>query len=66
MNIDTTEIVMRKDLLSEELERHIPIPDAELPRVRKMSKKSRKGWMRNRPCICGSGRKFKVCCWGKL
>lgn len=23
----------------------------------------RKGWMRNKPCPCGSGSKFKRCCW---
>lgn len=25
----------------------------------------RKAWMRNQPCICGSGKKFKKCCWAK-
>lgn len=25
----------------------------------------RKNWMRNRPCGCGSKKKFKVCCWSK-
>lgn len=25
----------------------------------------RKGWMRNMPCMCGSGMKFKACCWEK-
>tara|TARA_R110002094_G_scaffold54390_8_gene65617 strand:- start:335 stop:565 length:231 start_codon:yes stop_codon:yes gene_type:complete len=23
----------------------------------------RKNHMRNKPCVCGSGRKFKRCCW---
>ena len=23
------------------------------------------GVFRNHPCVCGSGRKFKHCCWGK-
>ena len=27
--------------------------------------KKRKNWMRNKPCICGSGKKFKKCCWSK-
>ena len=27
--------------------------------------KTRKNWMRNQPCICGSGKKFKRCCWTK-
>lgn len=24
---------------------------------------NRKNWMRNKPCPCGSERKFKKCCW---
>ena len=24
---------------------------------------NKKNWMRNKPCPCGSGRKFKRCCW---
>lgn len=28
--------------------------------------KGRKNWMRNKPCTCGSGKKLKKCCWGKL
>ncbi len=23
------------------------------------------GKFRNKPCICGSQKKYKVCCWGK-
>ena len=30
-----------------------------------LSKKMRKNNMRNKPCICGSGVKFKRCCWSK-
>lgn len=25
----------------------------------------RKNYMRNQQCVCGSGKKFKRCCWGK-
>ena len=25
---------------------------------------NRKNWMRNKKCPCGSGVKFKKCCWG--
>ena len=24
----------------------------------------RKNYMRNQPCVCGSNKKFKKCCWG--
>ena len=27
---------------------------------------SRKNSMRNKPCGCGSGKKFKKCCWNKF
>lgn len=33
----------------------LPItPPSEVPKL--------KGWMRNKPCLCGSGKKFKKCC----
>lgn len=28
-----------------------------------LSPTKRKGAMRNAPCVCGSGKKFKKCCW---
>ena len=30
------------------------------------SPKKRKNWMRNQSCSCGSGKKFKKCCWAKV
>lgn len=34
---------------------------------RVVPKSLKKNWMRNMPCpICGSGRKFKKCCWGRV
>ena len=27
---------------------------------------ARKNSMRNKPCPCGSGKKFKKCCWNKF
>jgi len=32
-------------------------------RLIKGKKPKRKNWMRNRLCPCGSGKKFKKCCW---
>jgi len=46
-------------------ELHIPIPNDELVDVLAMNKQKRKNWMRNKPCICKSGKKFKNCCWRK-
>jgi len=38
----------------------------DLLKVKRMNKERRKGWMRNQPCICGSNKKFKKCCWDKF
>lgn len=35
----------------------------ELEDTVNMNRTQRKGWMKNKPCICGSGKKFKKCCW---
>jgi uncharacterized protein YecA (UPF0149 family) len=34
--------------------------------VRSSMKFARKNSMRNKPCGCGSGKKFKKCCWNKF
>ena len=41
------------------------IPADELEETVNMDRTKRKNWMRNKPCICGSQKKFKKCCWGK-
>lgn len=43
----------------------VPLEEDDVPKVRKMNKNRRKNWMRNKPCPCGSGKKFKKCCWTK-
>ena len=43
----------------------IPLTDHDARTAEPMSRGRRKNWMRNKPCICGSGKKFKVCCWSK-
>ena len=50
------------DLDKDEL---IPLSKDENRILSNVSPKARKGWMRNKPCICGSGKKFKKCCWSK-
>ena len=39
------------------------IPKDELEETVNMHRQQRKNWMRNKPCICKSGKKFKQCCW---
>lgn len=43
----------------------IPLTKNQHDELEPMGVKQRKGWMRNKPCICGSGVKFKRCCWSK-
>ena len=35
-------------------------------KLTRMSKPRRTNWMKNRLCPCGSGHKFKKCCWSKM
>ncbi len=40
-----------------------PIAKEDVSKMRRMSKPRRKNYMRNKSCPCGSGDKFKKCCW---
>lgn len=45
--------------------RHLaPLSESQNKELTPMNAHERKGYMRNQPCICGSGKKFKRCCWG--
>jgi len=76
----TTELVQeRKDgLLQErltqvELEAIIEETRKEIARLTSRQKtwplpntpRQRKNYMRNHSCVCGSGKKFKKCCWSQ-
>lgn len=41
----------------------IPLTREQAEELAPLGANKRKGWMRNKPCICGSGKKFKRCCW---
>lgn len=41
----------------------IPLTQDQYTELLPLGASQRKGYMRNRPCICGSGEKFKRCCW---
>jgi len=51
--------VLESDLRSE----MAPLTEEQHKILRPMSRSDRKGYMRNQPCPCGSGKKFKKCCW---
>lgn len=42
-----------------------PLSAEQVKEVKPMDNKGRKNYMRNQPCPCGIGTKFKKCCWSK-
>lgn len=44
----------------------VELTETETQELQHLSKPKRKGYMRNQPCVCGSGEKFKKCCWRKF
>lgn len=44
----------------------IPLTDEQYKKLEPVSRPKRKNLMRNQPCVCGSGRKFKRCCWSEF
>jgi hypothetical protein len=44
----------------------IPLEERQRIMLEPLSPRKRKGWMRNKPCLCGSEKKFKKCCWNKI
>jgi len=45
---------------------YVALKNEDVPKLRHMSKPRRKTWMRNQLCPCGSGNKFKKCCWNSF
>ena len=41
----------------------LPLSDSLARELEPLGHNRRKNNMRNKPCVCGSGRKFKRCCW---
>lgn len=42
-----------------------PMTEDQVAHAAPLPAKMRKGYMRNQPCVCGSAKKFKRCCWNK-
>lgn len=70
MNPNTGELIGQVDSEShhEFMERlkelgAVPLTDEQYEETKDMMPEQRKGYMRNQACPCGSGRKFKKCCW---
>jgi uncharacterized protein YecA (UPF0149 family) len=52
-------------IMREEGRKLVPLSDEQVEKLTPMGANRRKNWMRNNPCPCDSGKKFKKCCWGK-
>jgi len=48
-----------------ELRHFVPLTEKLADELEPLGKRQRKNSMRNKPCVCGSGKKFKRCCWSK-
>jgi len=42
-----------------------PISEQQAKDLAPLGGGRRKNYMRNQPCVCGSKKKFKKCCWSK-
>lgn len=51
--------------IEESRKRLIQLSEEQYQEMSPLSKNKRKNVMRNKPCICGSNKKFKKCCWNK-
>lgn len=63
MDCRTGEIVQKTEDIEDS--KLVPIEERDLEVIKDMTPFARKNWMRNKPCICKSGKKFKRCCWNK-
>jgi len=46
-----------------ELKHFVPLTEDLARELEPLGGRQRKNTMRNKPCVCGSGIKFKRCCW---
>jgi hypothetical protein len=64
--MDTSGNIRRLALAENPRENEMLLSDEQARELSHRSAKKRKNWMRNQPCTCGSGKKFKKCCWSKV
>lgn len=51
--------------MEEDGKRLLSLNQDQLTELKPMAPGDRKNCMRNKPCVCGSGKKFKKCCWSQ-
>jgi len=62
--LETIDLTIANNILRAELKPQTPRPAPTFqPQFKKQKRKKKIG--RNEPCPCGSGRKYKKCCWPK-
>jgi hypothetical protein len=64
-NLYKTSPEMQRELEKMSGRKLIPLSENQFQELEPMSRPRRKNTMRNKPCLCGSGIKFKRCCWSK-
>ncbi len=47
-------------------QKFVALSDNEVKTMKPLEPRIRKNIMRNKPCPCGSNKKFKKCCWSKF
>lgn len=56
---------LQRAMEMDEGKRLLSLNDEQLKELKPMSPGDRKNNMRNKACVCGSGKKFKKCCWSQ-
>lgn len=63
------ELEHRQEVVEEKtrvcMQNMVPTDKNTYQQLKPLPHRVRKNRMRNRKCICGSGKKFKKCCWSK-
>ena len=72
MDCETGKLYSSEDALKafEEMDnlklKHLaPLSERQFRVLEPLGCATRKNYMRNQPCVCGSDKKFKRCCWDK-
>ena len=60
-DLEQEALELRKELALFQKPREVPISISEYPELPPLPKNPR-----NKPCVCGSGKKYKKCCYGRL
>ena len=57
--------VEREAIIEEAGKEMAPLTTRKYDKLLPNTPRQRKNYMRNQSCVCGSGKKFKKCCWSQ-